>query len=236
MSAINANGYAGDIAQFYTMPGVTGDNTYYAYADDAAYNSGAAAAPSAGMYGTGYANTANGFSTNVGYSNHAGDVAYFYGSTGSDTFYADADFGQAACIRQACSAATPAARARSTMPMRPAASPRTSATRCSTRAIRPILRGRGRRHLLRLRLSHQRQQRGSPRPACSAATAAGTPIRPPASPSTSAIMRQRQREPRSGPHRRPSSDRHRHGLFLRLAGQRRLLCLRRFRRLRQQQR
>ena len=92
MTLIVANGYAGDIAQFYTKKGVTGDNTYYAYADNAAYNSGAAAQPSAGMYGTGYANVANGFSTNIGYSNHAGDVAYFYGSTGSDTFYANADY------------------------------------------------------------------------------------------------------------------------------------------------
>ena len=92
MTSIVANGYAGDIAQFYTKKGVTGDNTYYAYADNAAYNSGAAAEPSAGMYGTGYSNVANGFSTNIGYSNHAGDVAYFYGSTGSDTFYANADY------------------------------------------------------------------------------------------------------------------------------------------------
>ena len=95
MTSIDANGYAGDIAQFNTVKGVnTGDNTYYAYADYAAYNnSGAAAEPSAGMYGTGYTNVANGFSTNIGYSNHAGDVAYFYGSPGSDTFYASAEYG-----------------------------------------------------------------------------------------------------------------------------------------------
>ena len=83
-----------DTAYFYDSPG---NDTYYAYADY--QNSGQT---SAGMYGGvpgtpgpggGYANSAIGFATNVGYSTNGGsDTAYFYDSPGNDTLYAYADY------------------------------------------------------------------------------------------------------------------------------------------------
>ena len=74
-----------------------GNDTFYAYAD---YNN--SGRPSAGMYGGvpgtpghggGYANSASGFGTNVGYATGGGsDTAYFYDSPGNDTYYAYADY------------------------------------------------------------------------------------------------------------------------------------------------
>ena len=46
-----------------------------------------------GSYGGGYANSATGFGTNVGYATSGSDTAYLYDSPQSDTFYAYADFG-----------------------------------------------------------------------------------------------------------------------------------------------
>ena len=86
--------------------GTPGLDTYYAYAY--AQNSGISG-PLAGMYGSyssttggvsgtvSYANSANGFTTNVGTGyNAANDSAYFYGSpstlSGSDTYYAYGDY------------------------------------------------------------------------------------------------------------------------------------------------
>ena len=160
MTSIVANGYAGDIAQFYTKKGVTGDNTYYAYADNAAYNSGAAAEPSAGMYGTGYSNVANGFSTNIGYSNHAGDVAYFYGSTGSDTFYANADYNSSGVHTAGMLGSytgRPGHRELCQCGHRLRHERRQHAAQHERYGL--FLRRRGQRHLLRLRLSQERQQR-----------------------------------------------------------------------------
>ena len=81
MSTIHVNGHAGDTAQFFDSPG---NDTFYAA------NSGQ---PAAGMYGGGYANSAAGFGTNVGYATNGGsDTAYFFDSPGNDTFYAYADY------------------------------------------------------------------------------------------------------------------------------------------------
>ena len=65
MTSINVTGHAGDIAQFFDSPG---NDTFYAYAD---YNN--SGQPLAGMYGTGYSNSASGFGTNVGYSTDGGN-------------------------------------------------------------------------------------------------------------------------------------------------------------------
>ena len=85
MSTIHVNGHAGDTAQFFDSPG---NDTFYAYADYA----GQTAAGMYGSYGSGYANSANGFGTNVGYSTGDSDTAYFFDSPGNDTFYAYADY------------------------------------------------------------------------------------------------------------------------------------------------
>ena len=84
--AYSTNG-GSDTAYFYDSPG---NDTYYAYAD---YNgTGKQAAGMYGSYGGGFANSASGFGTNVGYSSNGGsDAAYFYDAAGSNTFYADAD-------------------------------------------------------------------------------------------------------------------------------------------------
>ncbi len=85
--AYSTNG-GSDTAYFYDSPG---NDTYYAYAD---YNgTGKQAAGMYGSYGGGFANSASGFGTNVGYSSNGGsDAAYFYDAAGSNTFYADADY------------------------------------------------------------------------------------------------------------------------------------------------
>ena len=83
MASMHANGHEGDTVKFYDSPG---NDTYYAYADSGG-------APSSGMYGSGYSNSAAGFGTNDGYAINGGsDTAYFYDSTGNDTYYAYADY------------------------------------------------------------------------------------------------------------------------------------------------
>jgi hypothetical protein len=73
------------IAGFFDSPG---NDTYYAYAD---YNN--SGTQLAGMFGTGYSNSAKGFLTNAGYSTNGGsDTASFFDSPGNDTFYSYADY------------------------------------------------------------------------------------------------------------------------------------------------
>ena len=87
MAAINVNGHAGDVAQFFDSPG---NDTFYAYAD---YNQSGKSL--AGMIGSGYANTASGFGTNIGYATNGGsDTASLFDSPGNDTFCAYADYNQ----------------------------------------------------------------------------------------------------------------------------------------------
>ena len=73
---------------FFDSPG---NDTFYAYAD---YNS--SGKPLAGMYGSygnGYSNMASGFGTNVAYATDGGsDTALFFDSPGNDVFYAYADY------------------------------------------------------------------------------------------------------------------------------------------------
>ena len=89
MSSIHANGQPSDTAEFFDSPG---SDTFYAYSDY-----GTTGQPAAGMYGSyggGFANSASGFGTNVGYSTNGGsDTAYFYDSQGNATYYAYADYG-----------------------------------------------------------------------------------------------------------------------------------------------
>ena len=85
----NNTGYAtngnNDTAEFFDAPGT---NTFYAYG--AYSNSGQ---PLAGMYGTGYSNSAKGFSENVAYAiNGNNDTAEFFDAPGSNTFYAYGDY------------------------------------------------------------------------------------------------------------------------------------------------
>ncbi len=84
----SANG-GSDTAYFYDAPG---QSTFYA---DAYVKNSTIPGPSAGMYGSGYANSAGGFATNVAFAtpgNGSNDTAYFYDSPGNDTYYAYADF------------------------------------------------------------------------------------------------------------------------------------------------
>ena len=74
-----------DTASLLDAPGTT--NTFSAYAD---YNG--SGKPLAVMSGTGYSNTASGFSANIGYaSTGSSDTASLFDSPGNDTFYAYAD-------------------------------------------------------------------------------------------------------------------------------------------------
>ena len=72
----------------------TGNDVYYAYAD---YNN--TGKPSSGMYGSygtfgAYSDSANGFATNIGYSQNGGsDTAYLFDSPGNDVYYAYAAYG-----------------------------------------------------------------------------------------------------------------------------------------------
>jgi hypothetical protein len=87
---------ATDMAGFFDSPG---NDTYYAYTDYDGAPSGSGQ-QLAGMYGSGapsgsggYANSAKGFGTNVGFSMNGGsDTADFYDSLGHTTFYAYADY------------------------------------------------------------------------------------------------------------------------------------------------
>ena len=88
----NSTGGTSDAAYFYDSPG---NDTFYAYAD---YQG--SGRQFAGMYGGvpgtpglggGYANSATGFDTNVGYSTGGSDAAYFSDASGTGTFYAYAD-------------------------------------------------------------------------------------------------------------------------------------------------
>jgi hypothetical protein len=85
-SAIHAFGNSGDIAQLYGS--AAGNDTFSSYAD---YNS--TGEQFAGMTGSGYANTATGFGTNLGYSlAGASDTAEFYDASSTDVFYAYSDY------------------------------------------------------------------------------------------------------------------------------------------------
>ena len=85
MASIIATGHAGDTAQFFDSPG---NDMFYAYAD---YND--SGQQLAGMYGSGYSNSASGFGTNIGNSTNGGnDMAGFFDSPGNDTFYSYTDY------------------------------------------------------------------------------------------------------------------------------------------------
>ena len=132
--------------------------------------------------GGGFANSASGFGTNVGYATNGGsDTAYFFDSPGNDTFYAYADYATSGkpsagmyggLRRRICQLGQRFRHERRL---------------CDQRRQRYglLLRFAGQRHVLCLR--RLRQQRQAVRPACTAAMAAGMPIRPAASPRTSAI-------------------------------------------------
>jgi hypothetical protein len=78
-----------DAAAFHDSPN---NDYFYAYADYS--KSGQQLAGMYGNYGGAYTNSANGFGTNLGYSANGGsDLAAFFDSPGSDTFYAYADYG-----------------------------------------------------------------------------------------------------------------------------------------------
>ncbi len=88
----NSTAGTSDAAYFYDSPG---NDTFYAYAD---YQG--SGRQFAGMYGGvpgtpglggGYANSATGFDTNVGYSTGGSDAAYFSDASGTGTFYAYAN-------------------------------------------------------------------------------------------------------------------------------------------------
>jgi hypothetical protein len=85
--AYSTNG-GSDTASFYDSPG---NDTFVAYGD---YNgAGKTFAELSGTYGGGYADSANGFATNVAYAVNGGsDTASFYDSPGNDTFSAYADY------------------------------------------------------------------------------------------------------------------------------------------------
>ena len=78
MSSIHVSGQESDTAKFFDSPG---NDTFYAYAD---YDNDG---PAAGIYGGGFANSASGFGTNLGYSTNGGsDTAYFFDSQGNSTY------------------------------------------------------------------------------------------------------------------------------------------------------
>ena len=72
----------------FTM--LPGTDTYYAYAPGNVDGGGKSSAGMYGSYGGGYANSARGFSTNIGYATSgSSDTAYLSGSTGNNALYAD---------------------------------------------------------------------------------------------------------------------------------------------------